>query len=111
MANKMKGITCCGDCVQYDWNKHRCKRGFYKENDPLAPFFDNCGLPDVQPVVHGKWEHVSGYATPGGDPIWRCSRCQNGLHVYGVEHGAYGQDIADGQWMACPNCGADMRVP
>ena len=59
----------------------------------------------------GRWEKVSGYCTPGGDPVWRCSECGKGLHVYGVEHLSYGRDIADGQWVACPNCGADMREP
>lgn len=56
----------------------------------------------------GCWEKVSGYATPGGDPVWRCSECGKGLHVYGIEHGTYGADIADGQWKACPNCGRIM---
>ena len=57
----------------------------------------------------GKWIKVSGYATPGGDPVWCCSECGKGLHVYGVEHGTYGADISDGQWVACPNCGAIME--
>lgn len=57
----------------------------------------------------GKWVKVYGYATPGGDPVWKCSECGKGLHVYGVEHRSYGADVSDGQWKACPNCGADMR--
>lgn len=59
-------------------------------------------------VVHGRWVNVSGYCTPGGDPVWRCSECGKGMHVYGIEHGSYGADVADGQWVACPNCGARM---
>lgn len=59
-------------------------------------------------VVHGRWKKVHGYFTPGGDPVWACSECGKGIHVYGVEHGTYGRDIADGQWVACPNCGAIM---
>lgn len=62
----------------------------------------------VQPVRHGRWKKVPGYATPGGDPVWGCSECGKGLHVYGVEHGAYGSDIADTHWVSCPNCGAVM---
>ena len=57
----------------------------------------------------GKWIEVHGYCTPGGDPVWACSECGKGIHVYGIEHGTYGADIADGQWKACPNCGARME--
>ena len=63
---------------------------------------------DAVPVVHGRWVKVSGYVTPGGDPAWKCSECGKGVHVYGIEHGTYGADIADGQWISCPNCGAKM---
>ena len=63
---------------------------------------------DAVPVVHGRWVRVHGYCTPGGDPVWACSECGKGEHVYGIEHGTYGADIADGQWVSCPNCGAMM---
>jgi len=57
----------------------------------------------------GKWVKARGnWCTPGGDPVWECSECGKGTHVYGIEHGSYGADIADGQWVACPNCGAKM---
>lgn len=56
----------------------------------------------------GKWIKVSGYATPSGDPVWCCSECGKGVHVYGIEHKSYGADIADHQWVACPNCGTRM---
>ena len=65
---------------------------------------------DVRPVVRGKWVKARGsWCTPGGDPVWECSECGKGQHVYGIEHGSYGADVADGQWVSCPNCGADMR--
>ena len=64
---------------------------------------------NVRPVVRGKWIKVGGFYTPGGDPVWECSECGKGRHVYGVEHGTYGADISDGQWVACPNCGARME--
>ena len=64
--------------------------------------------PAVDAENHGHWIKVGGYATPGGDPVWCCSECGKGLHVYGVEHNSYGSDIADHQWVACPNCGARM---
>ena len=64
---------------------------------------------DVQPVKHGRWIKARGsWCTPGGDPVWECSECGKGMHVYGIEHGTYGSDVADGQWVACPNCGAKM---
>lgn len=56
----------------------------------------------------GRWVEVGGYCTPGGDPVWCCSECGKGIHVYGIEHGTYGADIADHQWVTCPNCGAVM---
>lgn len=65
-------------------------------------------LPSVERKT-GKWVKVGGYATPGGDPVWYCSECGKGLHVYGIEHGTYGKDVSDGQWVACPNCGARME--
>ena len=58
----------------------------------------------IDQVAH--WVEVGGFATPGGDPVWACSNCGKGIHVYGIEHGTYGKDIADHQWVACPNCGA-----
>lgn len=65
---------------------------------------------DVAPVRHGRWFKAQGsWCTPGGDPVWECDQCGKGRHVYGIEHGTYGRDIADGQWVSCPNCGADMR--
>ena len=58
--------------------------------------------------IYGHWEEIHGYVTPGGDPVWCCSECGKGIHVYGIEHTTYGADIADHQWVACPNCGAIM---
>lgn len=65
-------------------------------------------FPTVDAVQEGRWEKVRGYFTPGGDPVWQCSECGKGLHVYGIEAGTYGSDVADHQWVACPNCGARM---
>ena len=64
---------------------------------------------DAEPVVHAHWEEVYGYVTPGGDPVWVCSNCGKGMHVWGVEASTYNRDISDShQWVACPNCGAKM---
>lgn len=46
----MKGITYCGACADYDHKKHRCKRGANRESNPQDKFYDDCPLPDVEPV-------------------------------------------------------------
>ena len=64
---------------------------------------------DVVERKRGKWVKAKGsWCAPGGDPVWECSECGKGVHVYGIEHGTYGKDVAEGQWVACPNCGAKM---
>lgn len=66
-------------------------------------------IPSAEPErKKGKWIEVHGYVTPGGDPVWKCSECGKGMHVYGIEAPSYNRDYADGQWVACPNCGAEM---
>ena len=57
----------------------------------------------------GKWVKAGCYFTPGGDPVWKCSECGKGIHVYGIEAPSYNTNYADGQWVACPNCGAIME--
>lgn len=97
MANKMKGITCCGDCVYYDWKKHRCKRGFNDATNPQNHFFDNCALPDVQPVVHGKW-------------IFDCERRQGDGWIYKQRHcSACGFQTVE-CLNYCQKCGAMMDL-
>lgn len=68
-------------------------------------------FPSAEPErKKGIWVKVSGYFTPGGDPVWKCSECGKGIHVYGIEANSYNRDYTDGhQWVACPNCGADMK--
>ena len=64
---------------------------------------------DIAPIKRGRWVKArGGWITPGGDPVWECSECGKGMHVFGVEHDSYGSAVADGQWVACPNCGANM---
>ena len=86
-----------------------------RENRLINAFIStvrNFPAADVRPVCHGRWVKARGsWCTPGGDPVWECSECGKGRHVYGIEHGSYGADVADGQWVSCPNCGADMREP
>lgn len=89
----MKGIERCGECGYYDW-EDRCTRGANKDTDPKVPFFANCPLKDVQPVVHGKWvlHHVG-----AAGRYWECSVCHKNPCVYVIEDAKY-----------CPNCGAIM---
>ena len=75
-----------------------------------VPAINSIHAADVAPVVHGRWIKARGsWCTPGGDPVWECSECGKGVHVYGIEHGTYGYDVSDKQWVACPNCGARME--
>ena len=83
---------------------------FYNGLETARQIAHDLPAADVQPVRRGKWVEVRELlCTPGGDPVWECSECGKGRHVYGVEHGTYGSGVADGQWVSCPNCGADMR--
>lgn len=96
-------IECAIDAVD-DWD------GGWNPNREtvIRKYFEEVPVVDAVPVRHGRWVNVLGYATPGGDPVWKCSECGKGVHVYGIEHGSYGAEIADGQWVSCPNCGARM---
>ena len=78
-------------------------------DDAIIIALDRLPSADVAKVRHGRWVKARGsWVTPGGDPVWECSECSKGRHVYGIEHGSYGADVADGQWVSCPNCGARM---
>lgn len=35
-------IYCCGDCVYYDWKKHRCKRGAKDDGTGREHFYRDC---------------------------------------------------------------------
>jgi len=90
----------CDTCKEYDQEKHCCPRWSKIINQTVEEIRGTTAV--------GEWVKVHGFATPGGDPVWKCSNCGKGVHVYGIEHGTYGADIADHQWVACPNCGAVM---
>ena len=96
--------------VEKETIKEYLKRVIFGADPKLDRWVDDMPAADVRPVVRGRWIKARGsWVTPGGDPVWECSECGKGMHVYGVEHGSYGADVADGQWVACPNCGAEMR--
>ena len=58
---------------------------------------------DVRPVKSGKWEHVLGVCTPGGDPWLRCPFCKDkdSEHLGGIE--------MPKRWNWCPICGAALK--
>lgn len=37
-------IYCCGDCLYYDWKKHRCKRGAKDDGTGREPFYRDCPI-------------------------------------------------------------------
>lgn len=96
----MKGIKLCAECADYDKKKHRCLRGANIETNAVDPFYDDCPLPDVAPVVHGRWEENEDeyYSLH----IVKCSVCREEW-CFEVE-----DDIFDLNYRYCPNCGAKM---
>lgn len=110
---------CCDVCLFSDWS-NLCQTAACKllQYEPVFDYgskdfekkrSEKCPLTTPKQKT-GKWIKAPGrYFTPGGDPVWCCSECGKGTHVYGIEHGSYGADVADGQWVACPNCGAMLE--
>lgn len=37
-------IYCCGDCVQYNWKKHKCNLGAEEKGEPSDVFYRDCPL-------------------------------------------------------------------
>lgn len=37
-------IYCCGDCVQYNWKKHKCILGAHIEGSADESFYRDCPL-------------------------------------------------------------------
>lgn len=101
---KMKGITCCGDCVYYNIKKHKCIRCENVEpEDAREHFYADCPLPDAEPVRHGKWIPADGEDTPCCDE-WECTACgERMVFMYEMDK----EDMNDA-YLYCPNCGAKM---
>ena len=99
-------IYCCGDCIQYNWKKHKCNLGAHVEGKPSDSFFQDCPLglheedeilPSAEPErKKGEWIDTTWKHT------YKCSECGNFLEFHGVNAGR-------GDANFCPNCGADMR--
>ena len=45
MNREYRKIYCCGDCVQYDMKKHRCRAGAHVVGKPDERFFRDCPEP------------------------------------------------------------------
>lgn len=76
----MKGITYCGACADYDYKKHRCRRGASLESRPQDKFYDDCPLADVVPVVHCRDCRKM--------KTYECPMCGKPLEWDGAENGA-----------------------
>lgn len=50
---KYKRIYCCGDCINYDWKKHKCKLGANKEEIAQDHFYSDCPLPTYEEEDEG----------------------------------------------------------
>lgn len=94
----MRGIRFCGECSNYSFKKHRCLLGAHVEENPRDPFFDDCPLPEVAPVVHGRWIIE---CDDFDCELMRCSVC-------GAEYYNGDNDTVDVLSNYCPNCGAKM---
>ena len=52
--SEMKGIKLCGECINYDWKKHKCKIGCNDDSNARSSFYGDCPLPDVVPKSEVK---------------------------------------------------------
>ena len=88
-----KMIERCGECGFYSWKKHRCTRGATQESDPKAPYYDDCPLPDAEPVRRGRWIPLGQIAEAPFVNNYRCSECDYRVHF---------------RTRYCPDCGKPM---
>lgn len=103
MAEYIERETAYDTLTEYYHHSTDTQHGALREALSRVP------IADVETVERSRWVKASGsWFTPGGDPVWECFKCGKGKHVYGIEHGTYGSDVSDGQWVSCPNCGAKM---
>lgn len=47
-------IYCCGDCIHYNWKKHKCNRGANVEGAPTDHFYRDCPLGLNEEEVKGE---------------------------------------------------------
>ena len=98
-------IYCCGDCIQYNWRKHKCNLGAHVEGKPSDGFYQDCplGLHEEDEILSSaEPERKKGKWVNGWRAISVCSECGYMLDFEGCNAGR-------GDANFCPNCGADMR--
>ena len=111
LENDIVRIAISLETEEYDFETEGLMRFDKDVNENMIMLIRDAPTIDAEPVRLGKWVKARGsWITPGGDPVWECSECGKGRHVYGVEHCSYGACVSDGQWVSCPNCGARMAV-
>ncbi len=93
---EMKGISCCGDCGNYNWKKHKCNI-CTSEGKAQDKFYLDCPLEDVAPIKHGKWKPIE------DDVIFECSECGTQIST------SWDYDTED-MWNYCPHCSAKMDL-
>lgn len=92
-----KMIERCIECAHYSRKSHKCMVCKNKETDPRAPFFDDCPLPDAEPVRHGTWEYQP--ETINTKSGYKCTVCKSTLW--------HSPDVPQA-FKRCPDCGAKM---
>ena len=98
--SKKKLISCCGDCIYYNYKTHRCMRGCSDEGEPTDSFYLDCPLPDAATEKKGTWKLKEN--RKAGQPEAECEFCGRDV-VY---------QVIDGRWEYenfCPHCGAKLR--
>ena len=56
-----------------------------------------------QDFTYGKWEKISSGMTPGGTPMFVCSKCGGSEHLHGVEYPR--------RKLVCDKCGCVNSYP
>lgn len=64
-----------------------------EREDDVCAMLESCNIVDAAPVVHGRWEWVSG-------DVYRCTNCGSEPHVQEV--------MGMPDYDFCPFCGAKM---
>ena len=44
MSREYIKIYCCGDCIQYNWKKHKCRLGAHDEGTGKEHFLRDCPM-------------------------------------------------------------------
>ena len=47
-------IYCCGDCIYYNWKKHKCNRDAHEEGKADEHFFRDCPIGFVRKTMKTK---------------------------------------------------------